>query len=596
MDRRRSARGETDLTFGKNQVRSALTGPYALSLKLVPFFALAFSLLSLGADLGSTRGERAATGVYVVVQLAGLITMLLFYVAVKSLMRLSKAPLRHPIDLVLISGAGGAAMGLTIASLQSLLALQSAVGPAQRVIAAFLVSLLCLPAEAVLLSSRAWVRALRAQNDRDQTLLERTRFAQTELASSTRRSIESALEREVESTIAGATIRFDNAVAQKRPHEELHGLLREVAQTEFRLLASDLWGPAQPAPVPSSRRTRLHDWWAIVLTPSDHQPFYPGLATLMLATCLSASLLRSPDSVESAPYFAFSLAVFYLFQRVGKQVLLRLPRFRALTLIATLMLSALFPTLLTVAFPNGHLFNIRPTSWLLGCIFFGLVALAVQAIIISGSVSLVSIAASQRLMRKRVASAHVETEQVNAEIARESRRWATYLHGQVQSRFLAAASLLEQSTRSGDPQEEIIALEKASLLLRGLAIDPVVARSSLREELDYRAALWSGLVRIDLVLGELDCLPATVSLTALGEAAEEGISNAVRHGHARQVTIVYAPRTGGYLMEVSDDGLGLIPGSTTGMGSALLSEVSGGDWSLTRDVQLHRTVLRINLV
>ncbi|HEV8024108.1 MAG TPA: ATP-binding protein, partial [Candidatus Nanopelagicales bacterium] len=60
---------------------------------------------------------------------------------------------------------------------------------------------------------------------------------------------------------------------------------------------------------------------------------------------------------------------------------------------------------------------------------------------------------------------------------------------------------------------------------------------------------------------------------------EECLSNAFRHGVAQRVTVVMRNEGDAWLVQVSDDGSGFSPTSTTGLGSSLLDAVSGGDWS-----------------
>jgi nitrate/nitrite-specific signal transduction histidine kinase len=81
----------------------------------------------------------------------------------------------------------------------------------------------------------------------------------------------------------------------------------------------------------------------------------------------------------------------------------------------------------------------------------------------------------------------------------------------------------------------------------------------------------------------------------VSEIAREGISNAVRHGHATSIDVVFGPASSDRLrITVSDNGNGLASEITHGLGSAILDELAiewsrislGAGTILTADVAL----------
>lgn len=81
---------------------------------------------------------------------------------------------------------------------------------------------------------------------------------------------------------------------------------------------------------------------------------------------------------------------------------------------------------------------------------------------------------------------------------------------------------------------------------------------------------------------------------------EEGISNAIRHGEAANISIALSPMQDGrgaaVQVVIVDDGKGLMPGNA-GMGTALLDQACPGHWTLTQNAEggctLSATIQRV---
>ena len=584
--------------FGSAQVRAALSGPNALSLKLFPLLAA----LNFGPAVAVESKSMVEPGdlwIWVGIEFVGFVTLFLCYLLAKGIVRGFSIPLRPWWVLLPISGAGGFVQGLVVAQLLTLTTVEDLYGPLARAASVFFFTLLWLPIEAVVLSAIAWGRDLRVRSLREATALERTRLAQGDLAEVTRQAVQSALVDEVQTTIGVARDRFDRAVAEVRPTEAIQSLLRDVAASDIKPLATELWGGADDIHIEESAKASIAHWPRQMASNLDRRPFHPALITLMLATMILPLAIRNWGGGLGIAAVLPLLGFLFLVQSAGATVLRVTRRHHAITVIATISLSVFLPLLLNIMGGLSGRILLGPNTIEVpnsGPILTMIAILAFQAVIMVARAASYSRERSFEAFQHQVDVEFIHQQFVNAEILRESRRWATYLHGQVQSRFLAAALILEAAQVTKDPAEQTEALRLASKVIGDIGPAPEVAARTLREELEFRADLWSGLIRISLDLPTSVSPPESVSIEAVGEVLEEGISNAYRHGRARNLTVEYQddPK-GGHDLVVTDDGIGP-QGHPQGMGSMLLTSTSGGNWSLTRDPDANATVLRVQLV
>lgn len=185
-----------------------------------------------------------------------------------------------------------------------------------------------------------------------------------------------------------------------------------------------------------------------------------------------------------------------------------------------------------------------------------------------------------------------EDPRSNADIERVSRllrdrEVADRLHSSLQNRLSAAARRIAASgEQAAIVQEELDAI---GLLLddlaAGAAADGVLGTTptsgSARSQLDDVIGRWAGFVTITTELdATLDALPSRVQ-DRIAQVVIEALNNAVRHGRAASVTIRLTPSgTAGTLtLAVDDDGVGPVVRGP-GLGSALFTAMSGGDWRL----------------
>jgi signal transduction histidine kinase len=144
----------------------------------------------------------------------------------------------------------------------------------------------------------------------------------------------------------------------------------------------------------------------------------------------------------------------------------------------------------------------------------------------------------------------------------------------------------EQAIASNDLALLDAALREARSLLMSPFHDETPA-GSVRTEIRRKLSLWEELCVFEVFIDEqVDDDSGTAESASrsavVGRIVEEGVSNAIRHGDATHI-IIRVERTidGALLIEIEDDGTGPTDGAP-GVGSALLDQAAGGEWSLNR--------------
>jgi len=185
---------------------------------------------------------------------------------------------------------------------------------------------------------------------------------------------------------------------------------------------------------------------------------------------------------------------------------------------------------------------------------------------------------------------HIETERraVRAELqlseSRELTRWVDHqieqerhliareLHDELGQSVTAMRSMalsIAQRMRTLDPQAEqaarLIAEESSRLYdamhgiiprLTPLVLDNFGLAEALADLVERTRRSHPG-VQIDLHADMADAQLGSEAALALYRAAQEGITNALRHGQAQHVAVRLSPRSGSIELELIDDGVGL---------------------------------------
>ena len=160
---------------------------------------------------------------------------------------------------------------------------------------------------------------------------------------------------------------------------------------------------------------------------------------------------------------------------------------------------------------------------------------------------------------------------------------SSVLHGAVQTRLVACAMMIDNSSKSGDETSLNLAmLEALSILQAPLPISE--SEITLGAEVSRKLALWRGLCAFEL---QID--PRLVDVTnpeprEVGRIIEEGISNSIRHGGASKILVsVMSGADGSVVVQIDDNGSGISKPSQgkPGIGTAMFASATGGSWSLS---------------
>ena len=163
----------------------------------------------------------------------------------------------------------------------------------------------------------------------------------------------------------------------------------------------------------------------------------------------------------------------------------------------------------------------------------------------------------------------------------ERRRLASVLHGRVQSQLMAAATHLSQDA-ARPPEVHVVtrhvreALEALDTLrdsTEGVVADPAAA-------LDELAAVWSPTMRVSVDHSGADLAGlAPSAMAAVLDIFTEGLLNARKHGEADCVDVVITTPRSQVSVVITDDGCGVDPHPTAGLGWGFLDAMST-DWHI----------------
>jgi two-component sensor histidine kinase len=175
------------------------------------------------------------------------------------------------------------------------------------------------------------------------------------------------------------------------------------------------------------------------------------------------------------------------------------------------------------------------------------------------------------------------------------RNWSLVIHGTVQAALTAALTRLNVA----DANQKTLDLAKKDLE-RAIAVltNPQTTELKLSAAIKELIATWQGVCEIDFeVSPELKkIISKDVRLSmCVNEIVKEAVSNAVRHGDARNASIsLNASAAGLIALQVTNDGVHPKSGNRKGLGSAMLDELTV-DWQLSVDENRDQTVLLAHL-
>ena len=162
------------------------------------------------------------------------------------------------------------------------------------------------------------------------------------------------------------------------------------------------------------------------------------------------------------------------------------------------------------------------------------------------------------------------------------RELAGLIHGRLQNQILGMVLALSKNDGSRTPEELLNEIEQVELAIAS-SNEPSQKRETknLNEELAALRKRWVGLIEISLEQDLFEEANLKESAAIL-ELSEEAVTNAVRHGLASTISLSITKQPGHWLLVAEDNGLGPRKGNP-GLGSHTLNQLSGNNWSLTRN-------------
>jgi signal transduction histidine kinase len=163
-----------------------------------------------------------------------------------------------------------------------------------------------------------------------------------------------------------------------------------------------------------------------------------------------------------------------------------------------------------------------------------------------------------------------------------NRELAQYIHGDIQNKLLSFALKFDQDNLSTDDVSKLLD-DVDSLFSRAISEYQSVDTADLDQELAHLVQRWAGFVNIDQKNSLSNSDLSEQEIKSLVQVVSEGVSNAVRHGFAKNLKInIQRSESDNSQIEVTveDDGLGPRSGKP-GLGTELFNATSGTNWALT---------------
>ena len=570
-------------------LRERLGGRWSLSWQA---WAVSTGCVLLGV-MGSASATGGSTGVWLawlILGLAGCLAAGLFMIA------LSRTVYRHrrqtPVAVWIVvtcSALSGLIVTWTIRALAPLAGIESGFGTLEQCIVVGLLSAYGACMLILLFDYRDRTSTAR------KALIEQA--VQLELEALQRTTIAAQLQEQLAADVAAelSTARIDlesrlrlardaegiDPGANPREWIEISALLRDTAQSAIRPLSARMW---QQAAEDYPRQSG----WVIIPNIVRGQPFRPLLIIIIhLLGGLTDALALFGTERGAALMGVQCLGILVICE--GANALMRMyPAQHARIFIGGLVLlqGGVF---VTVHVREAWLPGSASGSWA----FVQVVVGTAVVLLTSGFGAWRQFDADSRdLFRDRVRRNQVASIARSRQLADLARQASRVLHGSVQTRLHSCAMAIDGASAAGDEQGRIDALLEAMAILAQPLHEERIA-GSVRDEVQRKVDLWGALCEFTVDVEDDGNGPESLSET-VGRVVEEGISNAMRHGQATRIDISVTIANGRCQVELTDNGCG--PGSgRPGVGSALLHQSSGGDWTLTGLEQGSRLAVSVRL-
>jgi hypothetical protein len=325
----------------------------------------------------------------------------------------------------------------------------------------------------------------------------------------------------------------------------------------------------------SGRRGRDSSKSELLRIVVSRHKYWPALTTLALLLSSGPLIVSTVGLAEGIARLSILASLAW----VTLRVLGRIPPQRAslgalVFLSAVVMFASINELIAQLAFGGFGNFA-TPVAIVLNSSLFGALALLLGALRVTRSELDTLLEELGTILGRDHFATDIERELVRA----RHRELAHIIHGRLQNQILGLVLALGKDPHGSSTQDLVreIELLDAALALRG-PLHQLASTTDLTAELTALAGRWKGVIDVTITTQ----LPAAMSMEALSDLvglAEEGVTNAVRHGLASSVEIAIESDGDNCLLRVSDDGVGPRQG-VPGIGTMTLNTVAGNSWTL----------------
>lgn len=367
--------------------------------------------------------------------------------------------------------------------------------------------------------------------------------------------------------------------------------LRSTASETVRPLSRQLWESAR-------RDLDRPKPWSLLAYVISHQPLRPLAVSVLFVLGQFSTLLQPSANPDALLAIVFGVVVICIVMLAANALMRVTPTLHPLVFITAALLLEV-PVVLTYV---ARLSQGTPAGSPVGVVATVIAGLIV--ILATSTFGAVRGLTEARLdsIAIQIDSAFVESMARSRSLAHVLREASAIVHGAVQARLLGCAIAVEDASLNKDPEQFSAALARALDALE----NPLVslgrpAATSLADELSRRRELWEGLcdVTYSIAADVPQLNPSTV--LDCGRIVEEGISNAVRHGDARHVSVTIAclatpPGIASLRISITDDGSGIpVSPPRPGLGLYMIQSVAES-WELKSEKDVTTLTVHLPLI
>ncbi len=372
--------------------------------------------------------------------------------------------------------------------------------------------------------------------------------------------------------------------------QELINELRSVIQDQVRPISKSLGKDAEALSVPLSRKSRepkAAPTWQSKFNLRKSLAIRPVLLLLVASYPMVAFLVIDHRSMVRGLLSAFGVGLMML---LIKQFL---PKRKEIDTRLGLTLQTLFATVsvtpgllinLGEYGPTPEVFNF--TAWMVGLAVCSFVGSAYSRAV---DVARDRFAAELELSNDQLAKEVALFEQ---KLWLERRAWSYVVHGDVQGALSAAVTRLQRSEKLEPYELEMVKQDLARA--KDSLTKPPSKDVNFSQSVDELVRTWAGVcnIKIESSARATRALETNRDIrNCINEICKEAISNAVRHGNAKNAWIYLNREKDDVIeLEVCNDGHRVLRDQSPGMGLSMIEDLSLS-WQLTGDRHNDKTCL-----